>query len=164
MQWRRKSATAHEAQHSKHVILQGESLYTNKIVDHDEKQILQLFEDGDRALIAADTDELSRIFADDYVQYDETGKSFSKQDVIQNLKSGTIRYISMNSTGRRIRMLSEDMAIVHGSEEDEVEQRGRRFTVRYIYMDVVVKRKGKWQIVGSQLAKNTTDQRSAEAR
>jgi len=133
-------------------------------VDHDEKQILQLFEDGDRALIAADSAELSRIFADDYVQYDETGRSFSKQDVIQNLKSGTIRYISMNSTGRRIRMLSEDMAIVHGSEEDEVEQRGRRFTVRYIYMDVVVKRKGKWQIVGSQLAKNTTDQRSAEAR
>jgi len=133
-------------------------------VDHDEKQILQLFEDGDRALIAADSAELSRIFADDYLQYDETGRSFSKQDVIQNLKSGTIRYISMNSTGRRIRMLSEDMAIVHGSEEDEVEQGGRRFTVRYIYMDVVVKRKGKWQIVGSQLAKNTTDQRSAEAR
>ena len=133
-------------------------------MDHDEKQILQLFEDGDRALIAADSAELSRIFADDYVQYDETGKSFSKQDVIQNLKLGTIRYISMNSTGRRIRLLSEDMAIVHGSEEDEVEQGGRRFTVRYIYMDVVVKRKGKWQIVGSQLAKNTTDQRSAEAR
>jgi len=133
-------------------------------VDHDEKQILQLFEDGDRALIAADSAELSRIFADDYVQYDETGKSFSKQDVIQNLKLGTIRYISMNSTGRRIRLLSEDMAIVHGSEEDEVEQGGRRFTVRYIYMDVVVKRKGKWRIVGSQLAKNTTDQRSAEAR
>lgn len=133
-------------------------------MDHDEKQILQLFEDGDRALIAADSAELSRIFADDYVQYDETGKSFSKQDVIQNLKLGTIRYISMNSTGRRIRLLSEDMAIVHGSEEDEVEQGGRRFTVRYIYMDVVVKRKGKWRIVGSQLAKNTTDQRSAEAR
>jgi len=133
-------------------------------VDHDEKQILQLFEDGDRALIAADSAELSRIFADDYVQYDETGKSFSKQDVIQNLKLGTIRYISMNSTGRRIRLLSEDMAIVHGSEEDEVEQGGRGFTVRYIYMDVVVKRKGKWRIVGSQLAKNTTDQRSAEAR
>ena len=133
-------------------------------MDHDEKQILQLFEDGDRALIAADSAELSRIFADDYVQYDETGKSFSKQDVIQNLKLGTIRYISMNSTGRRIRLLSEDMAIVHGSEEDEVEQGGRGFTVRYIYMDVVVKRKGKWRIVGSQLAKNTTDQRSAEAR
>jgi len=133
-------------------------------VDHNEKQILQLFEDGDRALIAADAGELSRIFADDYVQYDETGKSFSKQDVIQNLKSGTIRYRSVKSTGRRLRILSETLALVHGSEEDEVERGGRRFTVRYIYMDVVVKRNGKWQIVGSQLAKDTTDERSAEAR
>jgi ketosteroid isomerase-like protein len=118
----------------------------------DEQQILKLFEDGDRALIGADAAELSRIFADDYVQYDETGRSFSKQDVIQNQKSGAIRYVAMNSTGRRIRMLSGDIAIVRGSEEDEVERTGQRFTVRYVYMDVVVKRNGRWQIVGSQLA------------
>jgi hypothetical protein len=120
---------------------------------NDEQQILKLFEDGDRALIAANAEELSRIFADDYLQYDETGRSFTKQDVINNLNSGAIRYIAMNSTGRRIRMLSSEIAIVHGSEEDEVKQGGQRFAVRYVYMDVVVRRKGKWQIVGSQLAK-----------
>jgi hypothetical protein len=119
----------------------------------DEQQLLKLFEDGDRALIAADPAELSRIFADDYVQYDESGKSSTKQDVINNLKTGAIRYISMVSTGRRIRLPSEKVAIVHGSEEDDVEQGGRRFPVSYIYMDVVVKRDGRWQIVGSQLAK-----------
>jgi ketosteroid isomerase-like protein len=119
----------------------------------DEQEILKLFEDGDHALIAADPVELARIFADDYVQYDETGKSFSKQDVINSLKSGAIRYISMKSTGRQIRMLSAEIAIVHGSEEDEVERDGRRFFIRYIYMDAVMKRAGKWQIVGSQLAK-----------
>lgn len=124
-------------------------------MNQDEKQILQLFEDGDRALIAADTDEISRIFADDYVQYDESGKPFTKQDVIDNLQSGAIRYISMVSSGRQIRVFQEDFAIVHGSEEDEVEQRGRRLTVLYVYMDVVVKRDGRWQIVGSQLAKAT---------
>jgi hypothetical protein len=59
----------------------------------------------------------------------------------------------MTSTGRRIRLLNEEVAIVHGSEEDEVEQNGRRFRVRYIYMDVVVKRDGRWQIIGSQLSK-----------
>ncbi len=32
---------------------------------NDEQQILQLFEDGDRAPIAADLGELSRIYADD---------------------------------------------------------------------------------------------------
>jgi uncharacterized protein (TIGR02246 family) len=119
----------------------------------DEQKILKLFEDGDRALIAADIAELSRIFADDYVQYDELGEPHPKQDVINNLKTGAIRYLSMTSTGRRIRLLSEELAIVHGSEEDDVEQGGQRFPVRYIYMDVVVKRDGRWQIVGSQLAK-----------
>jgi len=121
--------------------------------ESDEQQILKLFEEGDRALIAADLSALSRIFADDYIQYDETGKASTKQDVLNNLESGAIRYISMVSTGRKIRLLSKDAAIVHGSEEDDVEQAGQRFPVRYIYMDAVVKHKGKWQIVASQLAK-----------
>ena len=120
---------------------------------NDEQEIVNLFEDGDRALIAADVSELSRIFADDYIQYDESGDAHTKEDLLQNLKSGKIRYLSMISTGRRIRILREEVAIVHGSEEDDVEQGGQRFPVRYIYMDVVVKRGGKWQIVGSQLAK-----------
>lgn len=121
-------------------------------MENDEQQILQLFEDGDRALIAADLAALSRIFADDYIQYDESGEAHTRQDVLNNLKSGVIRYLSMESTGRRIRLLSADVAIVHGSEEDDVEQGGQRFPVSYVYMDVVVKRDGRWQIVGSQLA------------
>jgi uncharacterized protein (TIGR02246 family) len=121
----------------------------------DEQQILKLFEDGDRALIAADLAELSRIFADDYVQYDESGEAHTKQEVLNSLKTGATRYLSMTSTGRRIRLLRPDVAIVHGSEEDDIEQGGRRFPVRYVYMDVVVKRDGRWQIVGSQLAKPT---------
>jgi hypothetical protein len=45
------------------------------------------------------------------------------------------------------------VAIVHGSEDDEVEQDGARFTVCYVYTDVVLKRNGEWQIIASQLAK-----------
>jgi ketosteroid isomerase-like protein len=122
-------------------------------METDEQQILKLFEDGDKALIGADVEELLRIFADDYVQYDESGKSFTKEDVIEKLRSGTIRFISMISTGRRICLLRNDVAVVHGSEEDEVEQDGRCSPVRYVYTDVVVRRNGKWQIVVSQLAK-----------
>jgi hypothetical protein len=50
-------------------------------------------------------------------------------------------------------MLRADVAIVHGSEVDMVEQGGERVPIRYVYMDVVMKRDGNWQIVGSQLAK-----------
>jgi len=59
----------------------------------------------------------------------------------------------MTSTGCRIRLLRDDIAIVHGSEEDEVEQAGKRFPVHYAYTDVVMKRNGKRQIVASQLAR-----------
>ncbi len=119
----------------------------------DEQQILKLFEDGDRALIAGDVEELRRIYADDYVQQDESGATSTRQDVIDKLTSGKLRFVSMTSTGRRIRLLRDDVAIVNGSEDDVVEQGGKRFPVRYVYMDVVAMRGGKWQIVGSQLAK-----------
>jgi hypothetical protein len=122
---------------------------------NNEQEILKLFEDADRALIAGDVQELSRIFADDYEQYDESGKVSTKADMIGNLTSGKIRFVSMVSTGRRIRILREDVAIVHGSEEDVVEQGGARAPVRYLYLDVVMKR-GRWQVVGSQLARQQT--------
>ncbi len=79
-------------------------------------------------------------------------KAVSKQEILSALRSGAVRYPSIVSTGRRIRLLG-DVAIVHGSELDEVDAEGSRFPVRYLYMDVVCKRGGRWQIVGSQLVK-----------
>src|ERR1700679_3439441 len=119
----------------------------------DEQEILRLFIDGDRALITADAAELSRIFADDYIQYDESGKAFTKRDVIRNLQTGSVRFISMASTGREVRTLTDVVAIVHGSEVDVVETQNGRSEVKYVYTDVVVKRDGRWQIAASQLAK-----------
>ncbi len=121
-------------------------------LEDDEQQITARFEAGDQALMNADIAALSRIFADDYVQYDSSGKAFSKAEVLENLRTSAVRYPSIVSTGRRIRVFGE-MAIVHGSESDEVEADGRHSSVRYLYMDVVLKRNGKWQIVGSQLVR-----------
>jgi hypothetical protein len=66
-----------------------------------------VFEDGDRALISAEVSELTRIFADDYVRHDESGKASTKQDVIDTLGSGKTRLVSMTSTGRHIRRLKK---------------------------------------------------------
>jgi uncharacterized protein (TIGR02246 family) len=119
----------------------------------DEKQILALHEAGDQALMSADLEALSRIFADDYVQHNESRQAFTKQDVLNNFKTGAIRYPSIVSTGRTIRVLG-DVAVVNGSELDVVETRGRRSEVRYVYLDVLLKREGKWELVASQLARS----------
>jgi ketosteroid isomerase-like protein len=121
----------------------------------DEHQIIKLFEEGDRALMAADIPQIERIYAEDYVQSNESGAFSTRADLIRNLTSAAIRFCSMKSTGRDVRMFG-DFAVVHGSEEDELEQDGQRSSLRYVYMDVVVKRSGRWQIVGSQLARPST--------
>jgi len=118
----------------------------------DENAIHALFEAGDRALMAADLGALAEIFADDYLQYDPAGRAHTKRDVLESLRSGDVRYPVIRSTGRRIRLFG-DWAIVHGSEEDKVEIGGRRLPARYLYMDVVCRRDGRWWIVGSQLVK-----------
>ncbi len=118
-----------------------------------ELEITRLFEEGDRALMSADVRELHRIYADDYVQSDEQGNLTTRDDLVRNLTSGTLRILSMTSTGRRIRFLREDVAIVHGSENDEIERHGVRSAVHYIYMDVVMRREGRWQIAASQLVR-----------
>src|SRR6267378_7100649 len=118
----------------------------------DEQQILALHEAGDRALMSADLDTLARIFADDYVQHNESGQAFTKQDVLNDFRTGAIRYPSIVSTGRTIRVFG-DMAVVNGSESDEVEVSGKRSAVRYVYLDVLLKRNGEWKLVTSQLAR-----------
>jgi ketosteroid isomerase-like protein len=119
---------------------------------NDEQQILQLHEAGDKALMSANLEVLSQIFADDYVQYNEAGKAFSKQDVLNNFRTGAIRYPSIISTSRKIRVFG-DTAVVHGSESDEIELNGKRSAVRYVYLDVLRKRAGEWKLVASQLAR-----------
>jgi len=118
----------------------------------DEQQILSLHQAGDRALMTGDLAVLEQIFADDYVQYNEEGKAFTKQDVLNNFRTGAIRYPSIISTGRRIRVFG-DTAVVHGSESDEVEAGGKKFSTRYVYLDVLRKRDGEWKLVASQLAR-----------
>jgi uncharacterized protein (TIGR02246 family) len=136
----------------------GESLPSGKehlmSIDNDEQQILALHEAGDRALMSADLAVLAQIFADDYVQYNEAGKAFTKQDVLESFRSGAICYRSIVSTGRQIRVFG-DAAIVHGAESDEVESDGKRFSVRYVYLDVLRKQNGEWKLVASQLARPT---------
>jgi uncharacterized protein (TIGR02246 family) len=119
---------------------------------NDEQHILALHETGDKALMSADLAVLARIFADDYVQYNESGKAFTKRDVLNNFRTGAIRYPSIVSTGRKIRLFG-DIAIVHGSESDDVEVNGKRSAVRYVYLDVLRKRDGEWKLVASQLAR-----------
>jgi hypothetical protein len=59
-----------------------------------------------------------------------------KADVIANLSSGKIRYLCRwSQPAAAFGLLRDDVAIVHGSEDDEVEQDGKQFPVAtFIWM------------------------------
>ena len=122
------------------------------VQDDEVREITALFEAGDRALERADVNALAKLFADEWVQYDPKGQSRTKAEVFANLQRGSVRYPSIRSTGRDVRIFG-DMAVVHGSETDEVESDRHRTTEKYLYLDVLQKRGGQWQIVSSLLAK-----------
>ena len=118
----------------------------------DEKKIEALYHAGDAALMRSDVAALSEILDDGYIQYNDAGEPFTKQQILANLRSGAIHYPSIVSTGRVVRLFG-DAAVVHGTEEDDVETAGKNFHVRYMYLDVLLKREGKWKLVASQLAR-----------
>ena len=118
----------------------------------DKRQIESLFQAGDAALMRADIAALAEIFADDYIQYDDAGRPHTRAQILESLRTGVVRYPSIVSTGRTIRLFGTT-AVVHGSETDEVETQSKLSRVRYLYLDVLLKREGKWKLVASQLAR-----------
>jgi ketosteroid isomerase-like protein len=153
--WKRRHGTRRSQPRLHGSVILSDNV-SNDQTPNDHAQILALHEAGDEALMRADLDMLAQIFADDYVQYNESGKAFTKQDVLNNFRTGAIRYPSIVSTGRTIRIFG-DTAVVHGSESDEVEAFGKRFPVRCVYLDVLRKDNGEWKLVASQLAKPTSE-------
>ena len=118
----------------------------------DKQKIEALYHAGDAALMRADVAALAEILADDYIQYNDVGQPFTKHQILATFRSGAIRYPSIVSTGRVIRLFGET-AVVHGFEDDEVQTAEKKFYVRYMYLDVLLKREGKWELVASQLAR-----------
>jgi hypothetical protein len=92
--------------------------------DDDQRKIEALDEAGDCALMSADVDTLSRILAEDCVQYGDTGVPVTKLQILENFRTGVVRYSSIVSAGRSIQLFGE-MAVVHGSEDDVVETNGK---------------------------------------
>ena len=60
-----------------------------QILESTRQQILALHEAGDRALMSADLAVLARIFADDYVQYNEAGKAFHQAGCAEQFSDGS---------------------------------------------------------------------------
>ncbi len=112
--------------------------------------IKQLEHDWTDAEKAGDTDKLSAIIADDWVGIGTDGKE-TKKDLLADIKSGGSKIESFDFGPIEVKVLGS-VAIAQGSDTEKSTTKGKDSSGKWVWMDVFVKRDGKWVAVRSENA------------
>jgi ketosteroid isomerase-like protein len=114
--------------------------------------VKQLEHDWVDAAKAADTDKLGQILADDWTAIGFDGSKGTKQGLIADMKSGKQKLESFEFGPMDVKVLG-NVAVVQGSDTEKSTTNGKDSSGKYAWMDVFVKRDGKWVAVRSETAK-----------
>jgi ketosteroid isomerase-like protein len=100
------------------------------------------------AMIARDIDALDRIFADDWVTVGASGKTVTKESVLQAFKSGTDTLESFVLGPMEVLVLG-NVAAVRGTVTEKRHRDGKDVSGELLYMDLLEKRDGTWVVIRS---------------
>jgi ketosteroid isomerase-like protein len=114
--------------------------------------IKQIEHDWTEATIAGDFDKVSQIIADDWAGISFDGSKMTKQGFLADLKSGKDKAQSVEIGPMDVKVLG-NVAIVQGSDTEKSITNGKDSSGKWVWMDVFVKRDGKWVAVRSQAAR-----------
>lgn len=117
----------------------------------DAEAVKQLERDWSDAQKAGDTDKLSLIIADDWTGLGPDGTMSTKKKLLSDIKSGSSKLESFDIGPMDVKVIGA-VAIVQGSDTEKSSQNGKDTSGKWVWMDVFVKRNGKWQAVRSQSA------------
>jgi ketosteroid isomerase-like protein len=114
--------------------------------------VKQIEHDWIGAMKAGDADKLSQILGDDWVALGYGSPRTTKQAYLAEVKSGASKVESFEFGPMDVKVLG-NVAVVQGSDTEKSTSNGKDSSGKYAWMDVFVKRDGKWVAVRSQAAK-----------
>jgi len=114
--------------------------------------VKQLEHDWVDATKAGDTDKLGQILADDWAGIGSDGSKQTKQSYMADWKSGKSKLESFEFGPLDVKVMGS-VAVVQGSDTEKSTTSGKDTSGQWAWMDVFVKRDGKWVAVRSQSAK-----------
>lgn len=100
---------------------------------------------------AGDADKLGEIIADDWAGIGYDGTKETKQGLLADVKAGKSKLESFEFGPMDVKVLGS-VAVVQGSDTEKSVSKGKDTSGKWVWMDVFVKRDGKWQAVRSQSA------------
>ena len=117
----------------------------------DVQQILKdRFREYTEALTKRDLAALEKIWAKGYTFTNGRGEFLTKKDRMENIKSGATQFDSINREDEEIRVF-RNTAVVAGRVVLKVVYSGKESSGPYRFLNVWVKKQGRWQLVANQI-------------
>lgn len=116
----------------------------------DKEQILQLYREMYRAMVAKDTATLNRLHADDFVLVHMTGIRQSKAAYIQAIADGTLNYYSATHEQMYIEVDGDSATLTGRSRVNAAVFGGGRHTWSLQLRFRLAKREGRWLFTESR--------------
>jgi hypothetical protein len=107
-------------------------------------------------IVKSDTSAFERYLSSDYLGIGPDGVTQNKSELLADIKSGTLKLESSTTSDMKVQVAGADMAVVVYRSDDKGTYKGKDITGQYRWLDVFVKRDGKWQIAidqGTPIAK-----------
>ena len=122
----------------------------------DEATLKKIEQELTDTIVKSDTSAFEKYLASDYLGIGPDGVTQNKSELLADIKSGTLKLESSNLSDMKVQVADADMAVVVYRSDDKGTYKGKDITGQYRWLDVFVKRDGKWQIAidqGTQIAK-----------
>ncbi len=104
------------------------------------------------AMTQKDAAFLQNVLADGLTYTHSNGFIENKAEHIENILAGTIEYRSMQPESAKIQVYKKT-AVINGFVKVGGTYKGTEFNIRLRYMDVYIKKRGKWKLAAWQSVK-----------
>ena len=116
------------------------------------EQLKQQADEWDRAIVRKDRAALDANMAEDFRQIDAVGSLDTKQSFLDSIDSPLLTIDPYVAEEFQVRLYG-DTALLSGRTQMSWRYDGKPYTANYRYVDVYVKRGGRWQLVNVQITK-----------
>jgi hypothetical protein len=104
------------------------------------------------AHLNSDAVQLDSILADDFVDVGANGAHRTKQQNVEDTRTGAIRWTRLAVTNEHVQVFDSTAAVVTGEQDGAGTYNGQPFARKTRYLRMYLKRRGRWRNVGAQSA------------